>query len=195
MSAVVDEPPIRQPLLALQVGAGIEGFFRIEERHDFGMRRVVALLAFERIDVKPVDGQIVVERCLDRRKEAGSRRDEIGLGKQSASLQQAMIRPRAVIGHAQEMAGKQVGHIFSLAPVDGFWGSGGWGWRLESMPGCQVSGLVVGVYARLLLSGLVVCLNWMSSLSLLATVRGGTSFLCPKRQRNEAKKTLSTTLP
>src|SRR5471030_635140 len=31
----------------------------------------------------------------------------------------------------------------------------------------------------------------MFSLSLLATVRGGTSFLCPKRQRNEAKKTLS----
>src|SRR5471030_2650826 len=28
------------------------------------------------------------------------------------------------------------------------------------------------------------------SSSLLATVRGGTSFLCPKRQRNEAKKTL-----
>ena len=32
---------------------------------------------------------------------------------------------------------------------------------------------------------------WIFSLSLLATVRGGTSFLCPKRQRNEAKKTLS----
>src|SRR5471030_694440 len=39
---------------------------------------------------------------------------------------------------------------------------------------------------------LAVCVSWMFSLSLLATVRGGTSFLCPKRQRNEAKKTLST---
>src|SRR5471032_1446287 len=59
------------------------------------------------------------------------------------------------------------------------------------MPGCQVPGLAVGVYAGLLLSALVVCLCWLFSLSLLATVRGGTSFLCPKRQRNEAKKTLS----
>ena len=54
-----------------------------------------------------------------------------------------------------------------------------------------VSGLVVGVNAGLLLSGLVVFLSRIFSLSLLATVRGGTSFLCPKRQRNEAKKALS----
>jgi hypothetical protein len=59
------------------------------------------------------------------------------------------------------------------------------------MPGCQVPGLAVGVNAGLLLSALVVCLSRIFSLSLLATVRGGTSFLCPKRQRNEAKKTLS----
>jgi ABC-type anion transport system duplicated permease subunit len=58
-----------------------------------------------------------------------------------------------------------------------------------------VSGLVVGVNAGLLFLRLVVYLGWLISLSLLATVRGGTSFLCPKRQRNEAKKTLSTTLP
>src|SRR5471032_2871557 len=59
------------------------------------------------------------------------------------------------------------------------------------MPGCQVPTLAVEVIAGLLLSVLVVCLCWLFSLSLLATVRGGTSFLCPKRQRNEAKKTLS----
>ncbi len=53
-----------------------------------------------------------------------------------------------------------------------------------------VLGLVVGVYAGLLLSALVVCESRIFSLSLLATVRGGTSFLCPKRQRNEAKKAL-----
>src|SRR5471032_1950507 len=58
------------------------------------------------------------------------------------------------------------------------------------MPGCQVPGLAVGVIAGLLLSGLAVCMSRIFSLSLLATVRGGTSFLCPKRQRNEAKKTL-----
>ena len=43
----------------------------------------------------------------------------------------------------------------------------------------------------MLLSVLVVCVSRIFSLSLLATVRGGTSFLCPKRQRNEAKKALS----
>jgi hypothetical protein len=62
-----------------------------------------------------------------------------------------------------------------LAPVDGGWGSG----------------LVVGVGAGLLLSRPSRGLCWLFSLSLLATARGGASFLCPKRQRNEAKKTLS----
>src|SRR5471032_489119 len=56
---------------------------------------------------------------------------------------------------------------------------------------CFAAALAVGVNAGLLLSRLVVCLGLPISLSLLATVRGGTSFLCPKRQRNEAKKTLS----
>ena len=57
------------------------------------------------------------------------------------------------------------------------------------------SRLAVGVIAGLLLSALVVYLSELISLSLLATARGGASFLCPKRQRNEAKKALSTTLP
>ena len=61
--------------------------------------------------------------------------------------------------------------------------------------GLLLSALVVGVYAGLLLSALVVCLNWLFSLALLATARGGASFLCPKRQRNEAKKTLSKRRP
>jgi hypothetical protein len=52
-------------------------------------------------------------------------------------------------------------------------------------------GLAVWVNAGLLLSASVAGLRWLFSLSLLATVRGGTSFLCPKRQRNEAKKALS----
>src|SRR5471032_3324528 len=59
------------------------------------------------------------------------------------------------------------------------------------VPGCQVPALAVGVTAGLLLLKLAVCMSRIFSLSLLATVRGSTSFLCPKRQRNEAKKTLS----
>ena len=61
--------------------------------------------------------------------------------------------------------------------------------------GLVLLALAVGVDAGLLLSALVVCVSRIFSLSLLATVRGGTSFLCPKRQRNEAKKTLSPLYP
>jgi hypothetical protein len=42
------------------------------------------------------------------------------------------------------------------------------------MPGCKVPALAAGVNAGVLLSVLVVCLSWMFSLSLLATVRGST---------------------
>ena len=69
------------------------------------------------------------------------------------------------------------------------------------MLGCEVPGLavgvdaglvfaalVVGVNAGLLLSALVVCMSWLISSSLLATVRGGTSFLCPKRQETKQRK-------
>ena len=74
-----------------------------------------------------------------------------------------------------------------LAPVDGF---GGWceGASWSGVGAFGVSGW--GLSAGLVLSAVVVCLTRIFSLSLLATVRGGTSFLCPKRQRNEAKKTL-----
>ena len=51
------------------------------------------------------------------------------------------------------------------------------------------------VGAGLVLSAIVVCLSWLIFLPLLATARGGASFLCPKRQRNEAKKALLTALP
>ena len=54
-----------------------------------------------------------------------------------------------------------------------------WCWWSGYVPGCQVPGLAVGVNAGLLLSALAVCVSWMFSLSLLATVRGGTSFLGP----------------
>jgi hypothetical protein len=59
------------------------------------------------------------------------------------------------------------------------------------MPGCTGSAVAVGVNAGLLLSRPSRVLFWLTSLALLATVRGGTSFLFPKRKRNEAKKTLS----
>ena len=53
---------------------------------------------------------------------------------------------------------------------------------------CQCS--LVWVYAGLLLSALVVCVSWIFSLSLLATVRGSTSFLC-KRAKKRSKETRS----
>ena len=74
-----------------------------------------------------------------------------------------------------------------LAPVDGVDGGGGadgWGGAVialavgvvAGLPGSCVSGRGS---AGLLLSGLAVCLSWLFSLSLLATARGGASFLGP----------------
>ncbi|MDN7183913.1 hypothetical protein M0D69_39060, partial [Caballeronia sp. SEWSISQ10-4 2] len=61
------------------------------------------------------------------------------------------------------------------------------------MPGCTgFSGASVGVSAGLLLLRLAVVICWLIFSSLLATVRGGTSFLCPKpngEKETEAKKT------
>jgi hypothetical protein len=51
-------------------------------------------------------------------------------------------------------------------------GGGGWGW-----PGGLA--LAVGFNAGLVLSELAVCLSRIFSLSLLATARGGASFLGP----------------
>ena len=61
----------------------------------------------------------------------------------------------------------------SLAPVDGFFG----GLVVGVDAGVVISVLVVGVVAGLLLSRLVVRLGLLISLSLLATARGGASFL------------------
>ena len=63
---------------------------------------------------------------------------------------------------------------------------------MAGLHGSLVAGLAVGVSAGLLLSRFSRVLCWLISLSLLATARGGASFLCPKRQRNEAKKALLT---
>jgi hypothetical protein len=63
------------------------------------------------------------------------------------------------------------------------------------MLGYEVPALALGVIAGLVFSVFVVCLGSLTSLSLLATARGGASFLFPKRKRNEAKKTLLTALP
>jgi hypothetical protein len=47
---------------------------------------------------------------------------------------------------------------------------------------------VVGVYAGLLLRTLARVLCWQYFLSLLATVRGGTSFLCPSATKKRSKE-------
>ena len=69
---------------------------------------------------------------------------------------------------------------FSLAPVDGVWV------LVVVARGFRL--LAVGVDAGLLLFGLVECLSWLFSLSLLATVRGGTSFLCPTATKKRSKE-------
>jgi hypothetical protein len=61
-----------------------------------------------------------------------------------------------------------------LAPVDGFFGGRG-----------------SGVDAGLLLLRLSRGLFWMYFLALLATVRGGTSFLCPTATKKRSKENAS----
>jgi len=62
-----------------------------------------------------------------------------------------------------------------FAPVDGFWGPGARGRGL--VLGWSFRGLAVGVNAGLLLLRSAVVICWLISLSLLATVRGGTSLV------------------
>jgi len=75
--------------------------------------------------------------------------------------------------------GSRKRRLVLLASVDGFSFTLGLVWV------CQCS--LVWVYAGLLLSALVVCVSWIFSLSLLATVRGSTSFLC-KRAKKRSKE-------
>ena len=63
------------------------------------------------------------------------------------------------------------------------------------MSGCQVLGLAVGVHAGLLLSVLAVCMSRIFSLSLLATVRGGTSFLSKATKKRSKENAFKTRYP
>ena len=78
-----------------------------------------------------------------------------------------------------------------LAPVDGVWGLAGVGvWLgVGGLAGVMAGrSLVVGVGAGLLLLTLARVLCWQYFLSLLATVRGGTSFLCPTATKKRSKE-------
>jgi len=57
------------------------------------------------------------------------------------------------------------------------------GFAVGLVLGCQVSGLAVGFIAGLLLSGSSRVMSSLISLSLLATARGGASFLLYERPR------------
>ena len=64
------------------------------------------------------------------------------------------------------------------------------------MPGSQVPAAAVGVNAGLLLSALAVCVSWLFSLSLLATVRGGTRhfFVQSDKETKQRKRFNRSTL-
>ena len=65
-------------------------------------------------------------------------------------------------------------------------------WRLGL--GVGFLGIAVGVGAGLLLFGLSRVLSYLISLALLATVRGGTSFLCPTATKKRSKENASQPL-
>ncbi len=86
--------------------AGVERLLGLEEAAGIEVRRLAAEAALDRVDVIPVDGEIVVERRLDRGKEARPRGDEILLREPGARREQPMIRPRVVARHRVEVVGE-----------------------------------------------------------------------------------------
>jgi hypothetical protein len=58
--------------------------------------------AFQRIDIKPIDNQDMVQRRLDRREKAGLRSFELRLRQPGAGCEQAMVRPGVVVRHGPQ---------------------------------------------------------------------------------------------
>ncbi len=66
---------------------------------------------------------------------------------------------------------------------------------MGSVVGREVWGLVVGVYAGLVLSALVVCVSRIFSLSLLATVRAARHFFVQSDKETKQRKRFQPLYP
>src|SRR5262249_36702570 len=68
--AGLDEPPVHGTLRGRKGSAGVERFLGLEEAIRLCIGLCAAQASLQRVDVVPVHGEDVVERGLDRRKEA-----------------------------------------------------------------------------------------------------------------------------
>jgi predicted negative regulator of RcsB-dependent stress response len=119
-SAQVDQALIDGALGGDQRRAAAARLLGGEEAAGIRVGRIAAQAAFEHVDVVPVDREVVVQRVPERREEAHAGRGELGVGELRAGLQQAVVGPRVVVGHGQEVVGKR-GHAGSSVRVGVWW--------------------------------------------------------------------------
>jgi hypothetical protein len=113
-AAMGDQAQVRRALRRMQGRAIGERFIVFKEDVAVGMRCFAAQLAFERIEIKPVACEDVVQGELDGGEKTDARGLEFGLGQLSASLQQTVVGPAVVIRLAGEVVRKWIVHDGSL---------------------------------------------------------------------------------
>jgi hypothetical protein len=85
-----------------------EGLFGLEKTGRFGVDRLAAQAPFEGVDVEPIDRDDMVERGLEGRKEARSRRGEFARRQLADGAEKSMVRPRVIEGHRDEVVSEAV---------------------------------------------------------------------------------------
>lgn len=89
-----DEPPVDLALRRRERRAGRERRGRLEEASSIDVYRPARDGALQRIDVQPVDRRDVVQRVLERWKEAGARRRKLRVVERSACPQESKDEQR-----------------------------------------------------------------------------------------------------
>ncbi|MNF76109.1 hypothetical protein D3C84_582110 [compost metagenome] len=75
------------------------------------MRNIATQLPFQRIHVKPVAGQDVVEGRTQAGEETDARRSQLLCAQLAPGLGQSMIGPGVLISHGQQMVGQGLIHV------------------------------------------------------------------------------------
>ncbi len=107
--AQVDQPAVGGALLDGELAATLERLLGPEMALGIRVGCHAGEAALERLEVVPVHRQDVVQGRLDRREEARARRGELLRREQRAGFEQAVVRPRVVVGLGGEVAGERRG--------------------------------------------------------------------------------------
>ena len=106
-----DQPPIGILLRGFERNARRKRLFGLEKAVRLAIGFVMVQRALECVDVIPVDGDDMIERRLERRKEARARSFEIGVRELAARGEQPMVRPRIVVRHRGEVMRERRAHF------------------------------------------------------------------------------------